>query len=163
MLSYYYFKLLCIYRFAIVQTWFIAGFSVFNINPENLKYYICLHYRLADSTQHRAGVSAPSAGGKGPRSVNQDPLQIFGNNPRPLLAEREGKEHWLSTTEAALQTFWWRGTSSCSHMSPVSIQISHWAAVLFSQVSFVKEAIMKVLNLVLIFSDRWQAGFGAWK
>uniref|UniRef100_A0A671SJ37 Gamma-tubulin complex component n=1 Tax=Sinocyclocheilus anshuiensis TaxID=1608454 RepID=A0A671SJ37_9TELE len=31
------------------------------------------------------------------------------------------------------------------------------------QVSFVKEAIMKVLNLVLIFSDRWQAGFGAWK
>lgn len=36
-------------------------------------------------------------------------------------------------------------------------------AVVFSQVSFVKEAIMKVLNLVLIFSDRWQAGFGAWK
>uniref|UniRef100_A0A3P8ZUH9 Gamma-tubulin complex component n=1 Tax=Esox lucius TaxID=8010 RepID=A0A3P8ZUH9_ESOLU len=33
----------------------------------------------------------------------------------------------------------------------------------FFQVSFVKEAIMKVLNLVLIFSDRWQAGFGAWK
>ncbi|KTF92498.1 hypothetical protein cypCar_00028260 [Cyprinus carpio] len=31
------------------------------------------------------------------------------------------------------------------------------------QVSFVKEAIMKVLNLVLIFSDIWQAGLGAWK
>ena len=37
------------------------------------------------------------------------------------------------------------------------------AAVVLPQVSFVKEAIMKVLNLVLIFSDRWQAGFGAWK
>lgn len=37
------------------------------------------------------------------------------------------------------------------------------SAHLCSQVSFVKEAIMKVLNLVLIFSDRWQAGFGAWK
>ncbi|XP_035250665.1 gamma-tubulin complex component 5 [Anguilla anguilla] len=31
------------------------------------------------------------------------------------------------------------------------------------KVSFVKEAIMKVLNLVLLFSDRWQAGTGAWK
>lgn len=35
--------------------------------------------------------------------------------------------------------------------------------ILYLQVSFVKEAIMKVLNLVHIFSDRWQAGFGAWK
>ncbi|KAJ8399612.1 hypothetical protein AAFF_G00410230 [Aldrovandia affinis] len=31
------------------------------------------------------------------------------------------------------------------------------------KVSFVKEAIMKVLNLVLVFSDRWQTGTGAWK
>nr|XP_016847443.1 PREDICTED: gamma-tubulin complex component 5 [Anolis carolinensis] len=31
------------------------------------------------------------------------------------------------------------------------------------QVSFVKEAIMKVLNLVLMFAERWQAGLGAWK
>lgn len=46
------------------------------------------------------------------------------------------------------------------HLFRLAADIS---CVLFSQVSFVKEAIMKVLNLVLIFSDRWQAGFGAWK
>ncbi|TRY54615.1 hypothetical protein DNTS_001601 [Danionella cerebrum] len=39
----------------------------------------------------------------------------------------------------------------------------HDRCLLREKVSFVKEAIMKVLNLVLIFSDRWQAGFGAWK
>uniref|UniRef100_A0A7N9AZZ5 Gamma-tubulin complex component n=1 Tax=Mastacembelus armatus TaxID=205130 RepID=A0A7N9AZZ5_9TELE len=37
----------------------------------------------------------------------------------------------------------------------------HDRCLLREKVSFVKEAIMKVLNLVLIFSDRWQAG--AWK
>lgn len=31
------------------------------------------------------------------------------------------------------------------------------------QVSFVKEAIMKVLNLALLFADGWQAGLGAWQ
>ncbi|KAL1023411.1 hypothetical protein UPYG_G00040520 [Umbra pygmaea] len=39
----------------------------------------------------------------------------------------------------------------------------HDRCLLREKVSFVKEAIMKVLNLVLIFCDRWQAGFGAWK
>ncbi|XP_058494552.1 gamma-tubulin complex component 5 [Solea solea] len=39
----------------------------------------------------------------------------------------------------------------------------HDRCLLREKVSFVKEAIMKVLNLVLIFSDRWQAGFGAWR
>ncbi|KAM9848381.1 gamma-tubulin complex component 5 [Aulostomus maculatus] len=39
----------------------------------------------------------------------------------------------------------------------------HDRCLLREKVSFVKEAIMKVLNLVLIFSERWQAGFGAWK
>ncbi|XP_064413641.1 gamma-tubulin complex component 5 [Latimeria chalumnae] len=39
----------------------------------------------------------------------------------------------------------------------------HDRCLLREKVSFVKEAIMKVLNLVLIFSDRWQAGLGAWK
>uniref|UniRef100_A0A8C7M5K8 Gamma-tubulin complex component n=1 Tax=Oncorhynchus kisutch TaxID=8019 RepID=A0A8C7M5K8_ONCKI len=39
----------------------------------------------------------------------------------------------------------------------------HDRCLLREKVSFVKEAIMKVLNLVLIFSDRWQVGFGAWK
>uniref|UniRef100_A0A3Q3GDF7 Gamma-tubulin complex component n=1 Tax=Kryptolebias marmoratus TaxID=37003 RepID=A0A3Q3GDF7_KRYMA len=39
----------------------------------------------------------------------------------------------------------------------------HDRCLLREKVSFVKEAIIKVLNLVLIFSDRWQAGFGAWK
>lgn len=39
----------------------------------------------------------------------------------------------------------------------------HDRCLLREKVSFVKEAIMKVLNLVLIFSHRWQAGFGAWK
>uniref|UniRef100_A0A8C2YWH7 Gamma-tubulin complex component n=1 Tax=Cyclopterus lumpus TaxID=8103 RepID=A0A8C2YWH7_CYCLU len=39
----------------------------------------------------------------------------------------------------------------------------HDRCLLREKVSFVKEAIMKVLNLVLIFSDRWRAGFGAWK
>ncbi|KAJ8253161.1 hypothetical protein GJAV_G00209790 [Gymnothorax javanicus] len=39
----------------------------------------------------------------------------------------------------------------------------HDRCLLREKVSFVKEAIMKVLNLVLLFSDRWQAGTGAWK
>ncbi|XP_058886341.1 gamma-tubulin complex component 5-like isoform X1 [Acipenser ruthenus] len=39
----------------------------------------------------------------------------------------------------------------------------HDRCLLREKVSFVKEAIMKVLNLVLMFSGRWQAGFGAWK
>nr|XP_006639200.1 PREDICTED: gamma-tubulin complex component 5 isoform X1 [Lepisosteus oculatus] len=39
----------------------------------------------------------------------------------------------------------------------------HDRCLLREKVSFVKEAIMKVLNLALMFSDRWQAGFGAWK
>ncbi|KAM6386765.1 gamma-tubulin complex component 5 isoform 1-T1 [Alca torda] len=39
----------------------------------------------------------------------------------------------------------------------------HDRCLLREKVSFVKEAIMKVLNLVLMFADRWQAGLGAWK
>uniref|UniRef100_A0A6I8MYG6 Gamma-tubulin complex component n=2 Tax=Ornithorhynchus anatinus TaxID=9258 RepID=A0A6I8MYG6_ORNAN len=39
----------------------------------------------------------------------------------------------------------------------------HDRCLLREKVSFVKEAIMKVLNLVLLFADRWQAGLGAWK
>ncbi|KAJ8256152.1 hypothetical protein COCON_G00200160 [Conger conger] len=39
----------------------------------------------------------------------------------------------------------------------------HDRCLLREKVSIVKEAIMKVLNLVLLFSDRWQAGTGAWK
>ncbi|KAJ8350863.1 hypothetical protein SKAU_G00259930 [Synaphobranchus kaupii] len=39
----------------------------------------------------------------------------------------------------------------------------HDRCLLREKVSFVKEAIIKVLNLVLLFSDRWQAGTGAWK
>uniref|UniRef100_A0A8C4SPI6 Gamma-tubulin complex component n=1 Tax=Erpetoichthys calabaricus TaxID=27687 RepID=A0A8C4SPI6_ERPCA len=39
----------------------------------------------------------------------------------------------------------------------------HDRCLLREKVSFVKDAIMKVLNLVLMFSSRWQAGFGAWK
>ncbi|XP_058150768.1 gamma-tubulin complex component 5 isoform X12 [Dasypus novemcinctus] len=34
---------------------------------------------------------------------------------------------------------------------------------IMTRVSFVKEAIMKVLNLALMFADGWQAGLGAWK
>uniref|UniRef100_A0A7M4ELE3 Gamma-tubulin complex component n=1 Tax=Crocodylus porosus TaxID=8502 RepID=A0A7M4ELE3_CROPO len=39
----------------------------------------------------------------------------------------------------------------------------HDRCLLREKVSFVKEAIMKVLNLVLMFTERWQAGLGAWK
>ncbi|XP_006135890.2 gamma-tubulin complex component 5 isoform X1 [Pelodiscus sinensis] len=39
----------------------------------------------------------------------------------------------------------------------------HDRCLLREKVSFVKEAIMKVLNLVLMFADRWQAGLGAWR
>ncbi|OXB56926.1 hypothetical protein ASZ78_012365 [Callipepla squamata] len=39
----------------------------------------------------------------------------------------------------------------------------HDRCLLREKVSFVKEAIMKVLNLVLMFAERWQAGLGAWK
>ncbi|XP_043927998.1 gamma-tubulin complex component 5 [Protopterus annectens] len=39
----------------------------------------------------------------------------------------------------------------------------HDRCLLREKVSFVHEAIMKVLNLVLMFSERWQAGLGAWK
>ncbi|XP_054255353.1 gamma-tubulin complex component 5 [Indicator indicator] len=39
----------------------------------------------------------------------------------------------------------------------------HDRCLLREKVSSVKEAIMKVLNLVLMFADRWQAGLGAWK
>ncbi|XP_071404052.1 gamma-tubulin complex component 5 isoform X1 [Pithys albifrons albifrons] len=39
----------------------------------------------------------------------------------------------------------------------------HDRCLLREKVSFVKEAIMKVLNVVLMFADRWQAGLGAWK
>ncbi|XP_061482956.1 gamma-tubulin complex component 5 isoform X2 [Rhineura floridana] len=39
----------------------------------------------------------------------------------------------------------------------------HDRCLLREKVTFVKEAIMKVLNLVLMFADRWQAGLGAWK
>ncbi|XP_078231782.1 gamma-tubulin complex component 5 isoform X12 [Callithrix jacchus] len=34
---------------------------------------------------------------------------------------------------------------------------------IMTRVSFVKEAIMKVLNLALMFADGWQAGLGAWR
>ncbi|XP_029807499.1 gamma-tubulin complex component 5 isoform X3 [Suricata suricatta] len=34
---------------------------------------------------------------------------------------------------------------------------------IMTRVSFVKEAIMKVLNLALMFADGWQAGLGAWQ
>ncbi|KAM4045971.1 gamma-tubulin complex component 5 isoform 1-T1 [Anomaloglossus baeobatrachus] len=39
----------------------------------------------------------------------------------------------------------------------------HDRCLLREKVSSVKEAIMKVLNVVLMFADRWHAGFGAWK
>ncbi|XP_006861931.1 PREDICTED: gamma-tubulin complex component 5-like [Chrysochloris asiatica] len=39
----------------------------------------------------------------------------------------------------------------------------HDRCLLREKVSFVKEAIMKVLNLALMFADGWQAGLGAWK
>ncbi|KAM6178956.1 gamma-tubulin complex component 5 [Rhynchocyon petersi] len=39
----------------------------------------------------------------------------------------------------------------------------HDRCLLREKVSFVKEAIMKVLNLALMFADGWQAGRGAWK
>ena len=52
-------------------------------------------------------------------------------------------------------------------MSVVSVsKCSHRAAFcpgLALQVSFVKEAITKVLNLALLFADGWQAGLGAWR
>ncbi|XP_020930772.1 gamma-tubulin complex component 5 isoform X1 [Sus scrofa] len=38
----------------------------------------------------------------------------------------------------------------------------HDRCLLREKVSFVKEAIMKVLNLALMFADGWQAGLGAW-
>nr|XP_033803552.1 gamma-tubulin complex component 5 isoform X2 [Geotrypetes seraphini] len=34
---------------------------------------------------------------------------------------------------------------------------------MMTRVSSVKEAIMKVMNVVLMFADRWEAGLGAWK
>ncbi|PIO26826.1 hypothetical protein AB205_0030590 [Aquarana catesbeiana] len=34
---------------------------------------------------------------------------------------------------------------------------------MMTRVSSVKEAIMKVMNVVLMFADRWHAGLGAWK
>ncbi|XP_076980075.1 gamma-tubulin complex component 5 isoform X2 [Tamandua tetradactyla] len=39
----------------------------------------------------------------------------------------------------------------------------HDRCLLREKVSFVKEAIMKVLNLALMFADGWHAGLGAWK
>ncbi|XP_066094901.1 gamma-tubulin complex component 5 [Saccopteryx bilineata] len=39
----------------------------------------------------------------------------------------------------------------------------HDRCLLREKVSFVKEAIMKVLNLALMFADGWQAGQGAWQ
>ncbi|XP_053561438.1 gamma-tubulin complex component 5 [Bombina bombina] len=39
----------------------------------------------------------------------------------------------------------------------------HDRCLLREKVSSVKEAIMKVMNLVLMFADRWHAGLGAWK
>ncbi|KAG8452152.1 hypothetical protein GDO86_004083 [Hymenochirus boettgeri] len=39
----------------------------------------------------------------------------------------------------------------------------HDRCLLREKVSSVKEAIMKVLNVVLMFSERWYAGLGAWK
>ncbi|MEJ1270753.1 tubulin gamma complex associated protein 5 [Cricetulus griseus] len=38
----------------------------------------------------------------------------------------------------------------------------HDRCLLREKVSFVKEAIMKVLNLALMFAEGWQAGLGAW-
>uniref|UniRef100_A0A8C5YL90 Gamma-tubulin complex component n=1 Tax=Marmota marmota marmota TaxID=9994 RepID=A0A8C5YL90_MARMA len=39
----------------------------------------------------------------------------------------------------------------------------HDRCLLREKVSFVKEAIMKVLNLALMFAEGWQAGLGAWQ
>ncbi|XP_025838039.2 gamma-tubulin complex component 5 isoform X3 [Vulpes vulpes] len=39
----------------------------------------------------------------------------------------------------------------------------HDRCLLREKVSFVKEAIMKVLNLALMFADGWQAGLGTWQ
>ncbi|XP_055980292.1 gamma-tubulin complex component 5 [Sorex fumeus] len=39
----------------------------------------------------------------------------------------------------------------------------HDRCLLREKVSFVKEAIMKVLNLALMFADGWQAGLGSWR
>ncbi|XP_053768936.1 gamma-tubulin complex component 5 isoform X4 [Desmodus rotundus] len=39
----------------------------------------------------------------------------------------------------------------------------HDRCLLREKVSFVKEAITKVLNLALLFADGWQAGLGAWR
>ncbi|KAM8977453.1 gamma-tubulin complex component 5 [Pelodytes ibericus] len=39
----------------------------------------------------------------------------------------------------------------------------HDRCLLREKVSSVKEAIMKVMNVVLMFADRWHAGLGAWK
>ncbi|XP_029460411.1 gamma-tubulin complex component 5 isoform X2 [Rhinatrema bivittatum] len=39
----------------------------------------------------------------------------------------------------------------------------HDRCLLREKVSSVKEAIMKVMNVVLMFADRWEAGLGAWK
>ncbi|XP_063572408.1 gamma-tubulin complex component 5 isoform X3 [Pongo abelii] len=39
----------------------------------------------------------------------------------------------------------------------------HDRCLLREKVSFVKEAIMKVLNLALMFADGWQAGLGTWR
>ncbi|XP_012615715.1 gamma-tubulin complex component 5 isoform X1 [Microcebus murinus] len=39
----------------------------------------------------------------------------------------------------------------------------HDRCLLREKVSFVKEAIMKVLNLALMFADGWHAGLGAWR
>ncbi|MEE6507620.1 hypothetical protein FKM82_027606 [Ascaphus truei] len=39
----------------------------------------------------------------------------------------------------------------------------HDRCLLREKVSSVKEAIMKVMNVVLMFADRWHAGIGAWK
>uniref|UniRef100_A0A8C5M2Q4 Gamma-tubulin complex component n=1 Tax=Leptobrachium leishanense TaxID=445787 RepID=A0A8C5M2Q4_9ANUR len=39
----------------------------------------------------------------------------------------------------------------------------HDRCLLREKVSSVKEAIMKVMNVVLMFAERWQAGLGAWK
>ncbi|XP_014636483.1 PREDICTED: gamma-tubulin complex component 5 isoform X1 [Ceratotherium simum simum] len=39
----------------------------------------------------------------------------------------------------------------------------HDRCLLREKVSFVKEAIMKVLNLALMFAEGWQAGLGAWR
>ncbi|XP_018418313.1 PREDICTED: gamma-tubulin complex component 5 [Nanorana parkeri] len=39
----------------------------------------------------------------------------------------------------------------------------HDRCLLREKVSSVKEAILKVMNVVLMFADRWHAGLGAWK